>query len=74
MAIVFAAGSLAVTGFIAFEMIQLFLCGLPLVVLGQWIGLKYDGKLNDAAFRKLLLWLFLLTGVALVLPSLGLLK
>ena len=74
MAIVFAAGSLAVTGSIAFETIQLFLYGLPLVVLGQWIGLKYDGKLNDAAFRKLLLWLFPLTGVALVLPSLGLLK
>lgn len=74
MAIVFAAGSLAVTGSIAFETIQLFLYGLPLVVLGQWIGLKYYGKLNDAAFRKLLLWLFLLTGVALVLPSLGLFK
>lgn len=71
MAIVFAAGSLAATGSIEPETVRLFLYGLPLVVLGQWLGLKYYGKLNDASFRKLLLWLFLLTGIALVLPALG---
>lgn len=48
---------------------QLFLVGLPLVVIGTWLGLKLYGHLNDAAFRRLVLALLLVSGLTLV-PSL----
>jgi uncharacterized membrane protein YfcA len=48
--------------------LRLFLIGLPLVPLGTWIGLKLYGRLDDRAFRRLVLWLLLVSGLTLV-PS-----
>ena len=39
------------------------------MVAGLWIGFKLYGKLNDAAFRKIILVLLLLAGLGLILPS-----
>ncbi len=47
---------------------RLFLIGLPLVPIGTWIGIHLYGKLDDAAFRKLVLGLLFVSGLTLV-PS-----
>jgi hypothetical protein len=35
---------------------------------GVWLGLKLYGHLDDVAFRKVILWLLLLSGVVLIVP------
>jgi uncharacterized membrane protein YfcA len=45
----------------------LFLAGLPPVLAGSWIGWKLYGRLDDAAFRKALLILLLVSGSMLAL-------
>ncbi|ODM71848.1 permease [Bradyrhizobium elkanii] len=48
------------------ETIKLFLIGLPALFAGTWLGLKLFGRLNDAAFRKIVLVLLLVSGGVLV--------
>jgi uncharacterized membrane protein YfcA len=43
--------------------------GLPAMVAGLWAGFKLYGKLDDAAFRKLILVLLLVAGLGLILPA-----
>jgi hypothetical protein len=38
-------------------------------VLGTWAGLKSFGHLNEASFRKVVLVLLLLSGLALVIRA-----
>ncbi len=40
--------------------------GLPALLAGLWIGFKLYGKLDDVAFRKLLLVLLLVAGLSLI--------
>jgi uncharacterized protein len=47
--------------------LELFLIGLPAVILGTWLGLKLYGRLDEAGFRKTVLGLLLVSGIALVL-------
>lgn len=60
--------SLAVAGAITAEAVKLYLLGLPLLLAGLWSGFKLYGKLDDAAFRKVILVLLLLSGLLLVAP------
>ena len=46
----------------------LFLAGLPALFVGSWLGLRLYGRLDEAGFRKIVLGLLLLAGVALVAP------
>jgi uncharacterized membrane protein YfcA len=46
----------------------LFLAGLPALLAGTWAGLRLYGRLDEAGFRKVILALLLLAGVALVAP------
>jgi len=62
------AVSLAFAGAYTNETIKLYLYGLPALAAGIWIGLKLYGKLDDAAFRKVILWLLLVSGLSLVVP------
>jgi hypothetical protein len=55
------------TGKISADTARLFLLGLPALALGTWAGLKSFGHLNEAGFRKVVLGLLLLSGVALVI-------
>ena len=43
--------------------------GLPALLLGTWLGWALYGKLDEAAFRKIVLILLLVSGVALVASS-----
>jgi uncharacterized membrane protein YfcA len=51
---------------ISAETIRLFLFGLPVLLAGTWLGLKLYGKVNETTFRKIVLSLLLLSGVALI--------
>ena len=53
-------------GAITPDVIQLFLIGLPALFAGTWVGLKLFGRLDEAAFRKVVLVLLLASGVVLV--------
>ena len=46
--------------------VQLFLIGLPAVILGTWLGLRLYGRLDEAGFRKTVLGFLLVSGIALV--------
>jgi hypothetical protein len=39
---------------------------LPAVALGTWTGLKLFGRLNETAFRRVVLVLLLASGIALL--------
>jgi len=51
------------------DILKLFLLGLPALLLGLWVGVTLYGKLDDAAFRKVILILLLISGLSLVLPA-----
>jgi uncharacterized protein len=55
------------TGMIGRDTLGLFVIGLPALAIGTWAGLKTFGKLDDAAFRRVVLGLLLLSGLSLLL-------
>jgi uncharacterized protein len=67
-AIVANVVSLGIAGAITSDILRLFLLGLPAMVAGLWVGFKLYGRLDDAAFRKVILVLLLIAGLGLVLP------
>ena len=60
--------SLSLAGAVTAETVKLYLLGLPCMLAGTLAGLKLYGKLDDAAFRKVILVLLLVLGVSLVVP------
>ena len=54
-------------GAITPDTIKLFLIGLPALFAGTWLGLRLFGRLDEAAFRKVVLALLLASGVVLIL-------
>jgi hypothetical protein len=46
--------------------VQLFAFAAPAVVLGTWAGLKLYGHLDEAEFRRVVLGLLMLSGIALL--------
>ena len=57
---------LGVKGTVSADTIRLFLFGLPALLAGTWLGMKLYGRLDEAAFRKVVLFLLLASGVALM--------
>lgn len=58
---------LGASGTIHTDVIKLFLLGLPVLILGTWLGLKLYGRLDEARFRQIVLVLLLLSGISLVI-------
>jgi uncharacterized membrane protein YfcA len=56
---------LGAKGTVTLETVKLFVIGLPFLIAGTWLGLKLFGRLNEAAFRKLVLALLFASGLAL---------
>jgi uncharacterized membrane protein YfcA len=50
------------------DTIHLFVIGLPALLLGTWAGLKVYSRLDEATFRRIVLVLLLLSGIALLIP------
>jgi uncharacterized membrane protein YfcA len=61
-----AAFWLGVKGTVSQDTLRLFLLGLPALFAGTWLGLKVYGAIDEALFRKVVLILLLLSGLALV--------
>jgi uncharacterized membrane protein YfcA len=57
------------TGLISGEEIRLFALGLPALLLGTIAGWVLYGKLDEAMFRKVVLWLLLASGTSLLVAS-----
>jgi uncharacterized membrane protein YfcA len=53
-------------GIITFDTVHLFLVGLPALAIGTWLGWILYGKLDEGAFRRVVLVLLLVSGVALM--------
>ena len=62
-----SAAWIGANGPVSADTVKLFLIGLPVLLAGTWLGLRLYGRLDEAAFRKLVLVLLLLSGVALFL-------
>ena len=67
-AIVMSAVSFGIAGVVTAETVKLYALGLPAMLVGLWGGFKLYGKLDDAAFRKLILLFLLASGLALIVP------
>lgn len=50
------------------ETFKLYALALPVLIAGIWSGFGLYGKLDDAAFRKVILRLPLVSGLALIVP------
>lgn len=61
--------SLGLAGAIPADVVSLYLLGLPLLIAGMWLGFKLYGKLDEAAFRKVILVCLLASGLALAVPT-----
>jgi hypothetical protein len=48
------------------DTVRLYVLGLPALLAGLWVGFKLYGKLDEATFRKLILLMLLVSGLALV--------
>jgi uncharacterized membrane protein YfcA len=66
MTAVIAAASLAAGGAVTPEVTEFYVLGLPLMLVGLWLGLRLYGRVDDAAFRKVVLGLLLASGLTLV--------
>ena len=57
---------LGAKGSLTLETARLFALGLPFLFSGTWLGLKLFGRIDEAAFRKIVLALLFVSGVALL--------
>ncbi|BBK31451.1 hypothetical protein EDC65_0253 [Stella humosa] len=58
--------SLAVAGTLTRQTGELFLIGTPLVVAGLWAGFRLYSRIDDQAYRRIVLWLLLASGFSLL--------
>jgi len=56
-------------GIITLDTTRLFVIGLPALVIGSWLGWMLYGKLDEGAFRKVVLVLLLVSGATLVVSG-----
>jgi len=61
--------TLGLAGAITLPTVELYVLGAPVLLAGLWSGFKLYGKLDDAAFRKVILLLLLASGVGLIVPK-----
>lgn len=61
---------LGARGAVSADTLRLFLLGLPVLLAGTWLGLKLYGRLDEAAFSRVVRALLVLSGVALVVETL----
>ena len=66
---VMSAISMAFAGTYTLDTMKLYAFALPALMIGIWCGIKLYGKLDDAAFRRVILILLLASGVSLIVPT-----
>jgi uncharacterized membrane protein YfcA len=60
---------LGIDGEITRDVVILFVLGLVPVAVGIWLGVHLYGRLDEAGFRRVILWLLFLSGVVLLAPG-----
>lgn len=65
------AMSLTAAGSITADTLKLYVLGLPALLAGLWLGFRCYGKLDEAAFRRLVLVLLLVSGLGLIVAQGG---
>jgi hypothetical protein len=65
---VMSAISFGVARAFTLDTFKLYALALPVLIAGIWSGFGLYGKLDDAAFRKIILLLLLVSGIALIVP------
>jgi len=60
-----SAAWLGAKGAVSWDIARLFLIGLPALAGGLWLGLRLYGRLDEAAFRKVILVLLMVSGASL---------
>lgn len=68
---VMIAISLTAAGSITADTLKLYVLGLPALLAGLWLGFRCYGKLDEAAFRRLVLVLLLVSGLGLIVAQGG---
>jgi uncharacterized protein len=63
-----SAVSLSLAGAVTRELAKLYVYGLLPLAAGLWVGLHLYGRLDENAFRKVILILLLLSGLVLIVP------
>lgn len=66
---VMIAISLTAAGSITADTLKLYVLGLPALLAGLWLGFRCYGKLDEAAFRRLVLALLLVSGLGLIVAQ-----
>lgn len=66
--IVMSAIALSLAGAVTPQVGKLYLLGLPTLLAGLWCGFRLYGKLDDTGFRKVILMLLFVAGIALLAP------
>jgi hypothetical protein len=61
-----SAAWLGAKGTVTAETARLFVLGLPCLIAGTWLGLKLFGRINEQTFRRIVLALLFVSGVALI--------
>ncbi len=61
-----SAAWLGIKGSVSADTIRLFLFGLPVLLAGTWLGVKLYGRLDETAFRSVVLVLLLVSGAVLI--------
>jgi uncharacterized membrane protein YfcA len=56
-------------GAIGTDTAWLFVAGLPVLLAGTWVGLKFYGRIDEPAFRKVVLVLLLISGFVFVVSE-----
>ncbi|TFV70092.1 sulfite exporter TauE/SafE family protein [Bradyrhizobium frederickii] len=66
--VVFATAALwlGVSGSLTLDTAKLFALGLPFLFAGTWLGLKLFGRIDETTFRRIVLALLFVSGVALL--------
>jgi len=59
----------AASGMFTAETLRLFIIGLPCLLVGNALGWFLYGRLNEAAFRRMVLWLLLASGLGMLAIS-----
>ncbi|MFZ5690939.1 MAG: sulfite exporter TauE/SafE family protein [Pseudomonadota bacterium] len=68
-AFVMTALGLGIDGEITRDVVILFVLGIGPVAAGIWLGVHLYGRLDEAGFRRLILWLLFLSGLVLLVPE-----
>ncbi len=57
-------------GAVGTDVAWLFVVGLPVLLAGTWVGLTFYGRIDEPAFRKVVLVLLLISGLVFVVSEL----